>query len=435
MLAVDKNKKETARKAAGRKVFRIVRICFAVVFCLAGIAAICFIAAGDKYTGPVFKDITIEAGESFKLEDFIVYTPSEARFITDVSGIDTKIPAVYGLKVGYDKFFEHTVRLTIVDTTAPTGKAEPQYFFTVDRFPDVRDCVKDLYDLNGIKSVEFKSVPDVSEGGEFNVPVIVTDAYDNTTVIDVPMHVTKDVTPPEIKGLQNNRMIRSGDKVDFKEGIEVTDDFDKNPSLSIDASKFNSNKPGKYTVTYKAMDRSGNVTEKKVKLEVWQSSAGDLKKKSKQVYKYADKILKGIKGKNDVDRAKKIYKWVCKHIVYLTRAGHPTFEKAALSGFKNRKGNCWVMCSVYKVLLDRANIPNLIVTRANCKVSTSNHYWNLIYVDKGWYHCDCTPLYPFFMKIDSQLDQLHTFNHKLYPKRATKKAKSTKGYYAKKTDH
>jgi hypothetical protein len=35
------------------------------------------------------------------------------------------------------------------------------------------------------------------------------------------------------------------------------------------------------------------------------------------------------------------------------------------------------------------------------------------------------------MKIDSQLDQFHTFESKLYPKRATKKAKSTKGYYAK----
>ena len=220
---------------------------------------------------------------------------------------------------------------------------------------------------------------------------------------------------------------------DTKKTRKTEDDNDPEPVLNVDASKFNVNKPGKYTVTYKATDRFGNSTEQKIKLEVWQSSAGDLK--TKEVYRLADQILKGIKGKNKTDRAKKIYKWVCHNIAYLSKAGHPSFQKAALAGFKQRKGNCWVMCSCYKVLLDRANIPNLIVTRANCKVTRSNHYWNLIYVNKGWYHVDCTPLYPFFMKIDSQLDQLHTFNHKLYPKRATKKAKSTKGYYAKKTNH
>lgn len=421
-------------KTGSRKALRIVRIVIAILFCLVAIAAAAFATVKDFYMKPVVKDVTIEAGETFALEDFFETVPQEARFVTDVSGIDTKIPAVYGLKVSFDKYFQQEVRLTIQDTTAPTGKAVKQEFFTVDPFPEVEKCVSDLYDLNGIADVKFKDgIPDISAGGDYKVPVVVTDPYNNSTVIEVPMHVTKDSTPPVIEGLKTNRMIRSGDEVDFREGVTVTDDYDPAPVLNIDASKFNSNKPGKYKVYYKATDRSGNVSEATISLEVWQSSASDLK--SKEAYKYADKILKGIKGKNDVDRAKKIYKWVCRNIVYLSRAGHPTFEKAALTGFKSRKGNCWVMCSCYKVLLDRANIPNLIVTRANCKVSSSNHYWNLIYVNKGWYHVDCTPLYPFFMKIDSQLDQLHTFDHKLYPKRSTKKVKNTKGYYAKRTDH
>ena len=421
-------------KTGSHKALRIVRIVIAILFCLVAIAAAAFATVKDFYMKPVVKDVTIEAGETFALEDFFETVPQEARFVTDVSGIDTKIPAVYGLKVSFDKYFQQEVRLTIQDTTAPTGKAVKQEFFTVDPFPEVEKCVSDLYDLNGIADVKFKDgIPDISAGGDYKVPVVVTDPYNNSTVIEVPMHVTKDSTPPVIEGLKTNRMIRSGDEVDFREGVTVTDDYDPAPVLNIDASKFNSNKPGKYKVYYKATDRSGNVSEATISLEVWQSSASDLK--SKEAYKYADKILKGIKGKNDVDRAKKIYKWVCRNIVYLSRAGHPTFEKAALTGFKSRKGNCWVMCSCYKVLLDRANIPNLIVTRANCKVSSSNHYWNLIYVNKGWYHVDCTPLYPFFMKIDSQLDQLHTFDHKLYPKRSTKKVKNTKGYYAKRTDH
>jgi len=422
----DKKEKTTSKKA-----FRIVRISLAVLFCLAAIGAASVAAVRDYYAKPLITDVTIEAGSSFSIDDFFQTTPKEARFITDVSGIDTKIPAVYGLKIGFDKYFTQEVRLTIQDTTAPTGKAVKQEFFTIDPFPEVEKCVTDLYDLNGIAEVKFKDgVPDVRKGGDFTVPVVVTDPYQNSTVIDVPMHVTKDSTPPVITGLKDNQMVRSGDDIDFREGITVTDDYDKDPVLTVDASKFDVNKPGKYVVYYKATDRSGNVTEATINLEVWQSSVSDLK--SKEAYNLADAILKDIKkGKTDAEYAKNIYKWVCHNIVYLGRAGHPTFEKAALSGFKTRKGNCWVMCCCYKVLLDRANIPNLIVTRANSKVTRSNHYWNLIYVDKGWYHCDCTPLYPFFMKIDSQLDQFHTFESKLYPKRATKKAKSTKGYYAK----
>ena len=427
-------KKAARRKPGKRSVFRIVRICLAVQFCLAAIAAASIAAVRDFYTKPVITDVTIEAGSTFSIDDFFQTKPEDARFITDVSGIDTKIPAVYGLKVGFDKYFDQEVRLTIQDTTAPTGKAVKQEFFTIDPFPAVEKCVTDLYDLNGIAEVKFRDgIPDVSAGGDFTVPVVVTDPYQNSTVIEVPMHVTKDSTPPEITGLKDNQMVRSGDEIDFRDGVTVTDDYDSEPVLTIDASKFNYNKPGKYTVYYKATDRSGNVTEKQITLEVWQSSASDLK--TKEAYKYADQILKKIKkGKNDAEYAKNIYKWVCRNIVYLGRAGHPTFEKAALAGFKDRKGNCWVMCCCYKVLLDRANIPNLIVTRANSKVTRSNHYWNLIFVDKGWYHCDCTPLYPFFMKIDSQLDDFHTFESKLYPKRATKKAKSTKGYYAKRAN-
>ena len=424
-------KKTQRGKKKAIKGLRIVRICIAVLFCVVAIAAAALAAAGDFYTKPLITDVTIEAGSSFSIDDFFEKTPEDARFITDVSGIDTKIPAVYGLKVGFDKYFNQEVRLTIQDTTAPTGKAVKQEFFTVDPFPAVEKCVSDLYDLNGIAEIKFRDgIPDISAGGDFVVPVVVTDPYQNSTTIDVPMHVTKDSTPPVITGLKDNQMVRSGDEIDFRAGITVTDDYDPEPVLTIDASKFNYNKPGKYTVYYKATDRSGNVTEAKITLEVWQSSASDLK--TKEAYKYADQILKKIKkGKNNAEYAKNIYKWVCRNLVYLGRAGHPTFEKAALAGFKDRKGNCWVMCCCYKVLLDRANIPNLIVSRANSKVTRSNHYWNLIYVDKGWYHCDCTPLYPFFMKIDSQLDDFHTFESKLYPKRATKKAKSTKGYYAK----
>ena len=144
---------DTKKKTSSKKVFRIVRICLAVLFCLAAIAAAAFASVRDYYTKPLLTDVTIEAGNSFTLDDFFETTPKEARFITDVSGIDTSIPAVYGLKIGFDKYFSQEVRLTIQDTTAPTGKAVKQEFFTVDPFPEAEKCVSDLYDLSDIASV------------------------------------------------------------------------------------------------------------------------------------------------------------------------------------------------------------------------------------------------------------------------------------------
>ena len=139
-----------SEKTSSKKAFRIVRICITVLFCLAAIGFASFAAVKDYYCKPLLTDVTIEAGSSFTLDDFFRTKPQNARFITDVSGIDTKIPAVYGLKIGFDKYFSQEVRLTIQDTTAPTGKAVKQEFFTVDQFPEAEDCVSDLYDLNGI---------------------------------------------------------------------------------------------------------------------------------------------------------------------------------------------------------------------------------------------------------------------------------------------
>ena len=41
--------------------------------------------------------VTIEAGSRINIEDFFVECPKDARFVTDVSGIDTDIPAIYKL--------------------------------------------------------------------------------------------------------------------------------------------------------------------------------------------------------------------------------------------------------------------------------------------------------------------------------------------------
>ena len=137
------------KKKRGAAIAAVI-ICAALV--LAG-GAFAFLYSGK---GTIKKDVVIEAGSEVKIEDFFTTCPADAKFLTDVSTIDTKIPAVYLLKVSYGEFFSDDVTLRIEDHTAPTGVAIPQTQFTQAKWPEATDCVGELYDLSGIASVKYK---------------------------------------------------------------------------------------------------------------------------------------------------------------------------------------------------------------------------------------------------------------------------------------
>ena len=63
----------------------------------------------------------------------------------------------------------------------------------------------------------------------------------------------------------------------------------------------------------------------------------------------------------------------------------------------------------------------MIVTRYPV---TTRHYWNLVYMNGGWYHCDATPFVGhrgiYFKLTDAKLDKHHKFKKNKYPARATK---------------
>ena len=96
------------------------------------------------------KEVTIEAGSKIRIEDFFNNCPDDARFVTDVSSIDTNIPAVYQLRIFYDEAFEKDVILRIEDHTGPKGVALPKSLYSSWKMPDAADCVGYLYDLSGI---------------------------------------------------------------------------------------------------------------------------------------------------------------------------------------------------------------------------------------------------------------------------------------------
>ena len=413
----------------------------AVLYCAAiVVATVCFTIRDANRN--LKNDIVIEAGSEIRIEDFFERCPEDAKFLTDVSGIDTNEPAVYQLKVFYDEVFEKDVILRIEDHTAPRAIALPKLLYTTWKAPDATDCVGYLYDLSGIGKIEYKQEPVFREGGIYNVDVLVTDVYGNTATIDVPFTVIDDHTGPVIRGVKNLEVEANQGEPDFFDGVTVSDDYDDEPMIRIDDSEVDYSTPGVYKLRYEAIDKANNVSSRYVEITVKPStkaasantsndgydvsgsdtgSGGSVGNVSKNDAKrLASKIMSGLWGKNDVETARNIFNWVHSHISYV-HCGSLSYAQAAYRGFSRRSGDCYVFYSCCKMLLDQAGIPNMMVKRY--PVYGSNHYWNLVKLNGQWYHCDATRFRHrgsiYFMCTDAQInDKYHQFNGKLYPARA-----------------
>ena len=413
----------------------------AVLYCAAIIAVSVIFTIRDANRN-LKRDVVVEAGSHIKIEDFFEKCPDDARFVTDVSNINTDEPAVYKLKVFYDEAFEKEVVLRIEDHTAPRGVALPQSLYTTWKAPVAADCVGYLYDLSGISMIEYKEEPLFKEGGDYNVPVLVTDVYGNTASIDVPFTVIDDRTGPVLTGVHALET-EANSEPDFFEGVTVTDDYDEDPVIRIDDSKVDYEKPGTYEVKYIAIDKANNFTTWTVEIKVKESTApapagsdseydvsgsgsggsgggGGGNGRLSDAKRLASRVLSGLWGKDNVATARNIFNWVHNH-VYYSHCGSLSYAQAAYRGFSKRSGDCYVYYSCSKMLLDLAGIPNMMVKRY--PVSGSNHYWNLVKLNGQWYHCDSTRFKHrssiYFMCTDEQInDKYHRFNGRLYPARA-----------------
>lgn len=247
---------------------------------------------------------------------------------------------------------------------------------------------------------------------------------------------TVDTTGPVIIGAKD-LVVFAGDPISYKKGIEVKDDTDPKPSLKVDNSAVNPVKPGVYPVVYVATDKSGNETRVTVKLTVCEKPKPWTEESIKEL---AQEIvaLKTTPSMNDLEKAKALFDYTHRVATYSAVSGDTSSIYAgAYEALVLKQTDCFGFAAAYQVLLDAAGIENVMVQRVG---GTSHHYWNLVHIPQGWYHCDTSPrslklMYKCFMQTDAQLadytekytkmfpgkPNYYTFDSTLYPKRATKK--------------
>ena len=402
----------------------LITLLFVLLFAIAAFTAMHIYHHDTQY---IVREHTIEAGSTASVDMYITGEPVFPEYVScnlDFSTVNYVLPQTIRFTVRmYGTNFPCV--LYIVDTTAPTAEGIPQTLFSVDEIPPVEECVKNVTDLNDV-SVEWVYLPDISSGGNFNAKAAVTDSSGNVTIVRVPLTVTRDKLAPVIEGMEDIEAF-IGDPISYRENVTVTDDIDPNPQLEIDLSEVVPDEEGTYTVTYRATDFTGNVSEETIELTLVEKP--DTYVEPEVVYEEAQDILDSITwdSMTDMERALAITYWVRYNIYYVSNCDDSSWTRAAYDGFTKRNGNCYTFAMCAKALFDVAGIENLIIVRD--PYINNPHYWNYIKIDGEWYHCDSTPRMGydsyFFMYTTDELQNFwhngwngYSFDEDLYPESA-----------------
>ncbi len=358
--------------------------------CVVAVAASCACAYGhvNMRRECILNEVTIETGSAIDLNAFLTEPLEDCGFYTDVSAIDTSVPGSYGVVIKFSDFgkeFHQEAVLNVVDTTAPVGVAVPQMIYC-GQLPDASCVVTDISDLAPV-TVSYASEPDVSNGGEFLFDVVLTDAYGNEGVVQVPFTVIDDHTAPLIYGAHDIEAF-IGHSISYLDGITVTDNYDEEPELNVDTSQIDVSTPGEYPVTYTVSDENGNedsVTitltlrvepERYYEVDVLYDLCRELNEQY-QIY---------TEDMTDIEKAFRIFHWAHNNVYYAGVADKTDWTCAAYDGLTTLRGDCYTYYAVCRAFLDMEGIPNILMTRY--PVTWSPHYWNLVYLDGAWYHCD-----------------------------------------------
>lgn len=261
-------------------------------------------------------------------------------------------------------------------------------------------------------------------GAVYEVLVLFGDCEVETVVSIV------DTTGPEILGAEDLEII-AGETVSYKKNIVVTDNASGEVTLTVERNAVDTDTPGEYPVIYTATDAAGNRTSVQVTLTVKEEAAAA---KEKLVEELADQLLAelGTAQMSKWDACYTVWNWCRTKIKYVYSAGdRSSIFAGAYEGLHDRSGDCFAYYATFTLLLQKLEIETMAVERVG---GTSHHWWNLVNLGDGWYHCDASPRrkgdkFRCFMQTDAQVQaytesypehpNYYVFDESLYPERET----------------
>ncbi|MDO5546479.1 MAG: DUF5011 domain-containing protein [Eubacteriales bacterium] len=211
------------------------------------------------FTDWLRKSCTLELGQQLTAEMLLV-NPDKDAGLLDQEALK-EISASLG---------EHTLTvttgsssaqcvITVRDTTAPALVLKNVQCLP-GQSPEVGDFIVSVFDRSGEPVTSFgKELPDPYAEGAHIIAIEATDSSGNVTRKEATLWISGDMNPPVIQGADKDMTVEKGASPDFLTGVSATDDVDGSCDVTVDTSRLNLAKEGTYTITYSAMDNSGNV--------------------------------------------------------------------------------------------------------------------------------------------------------------------------------
>ncbi|MCL1865846.1 MAG: hypothetical protein FWF82_00375 [Oscillospiraceae bacterium] len=336
------------------------------------------------YITPEIVCVKEDGARTFTLEDFIEYEDfSKCRFVRLPREDFYLTTGEYEVVISVNGF-ECTSKITVVKTTPPAALPKNALIFLGERAESGDLFVLDENNIEPVTS-EFAQEPNWEVTGNQNVTVTVTDVFGNAKSVTSVLSIVVDTVAPVITAKDFDATI--GIPILYRTAVEVTDNYDPDPKLSIDSSKVDINKEGVYPVTYTATDRSGNASEVTVNVTVHLITQEILNE-------IADDRLNslGVFDTDDpIERVKLIHAYVLKNVKYeaVPNSSYSNNELVVLyNSLSSMKGNCISHQRISEILLTRAGIENQRVINVQEK-----HKWNIIKIDGLWFYFDATAGY------------------------------------------
>ena len=431
-----KRRQAARRKAAARRrQQQLMLLCALLAIVLVALIGILIIFINRS---PIVKQLDHEAGLALNAEAFLREEGKSAEFVTDISAIDLNIPGSHNVQLLVDGKVYDAV-LNVQDTTAPT--AEPVATTISGKVPEAILLLTNIKDASSDITASYQAPIDTTTGGEKTAFVLLSDAYGNSTVISVPVTVVLDETAPSISlAPYKEHWVYLGDSIAYKSYVTYFDDKTSTNKLvlTVNRDSVNTEKAGTYPVIYTVKDEAGNEASVTLQLTIKEKPTGYVE--PDVAYGKAQQILAQIttEGMSKAEIAAAIYNYVRHSIGYDDYEDEDRgWAAAAMYGFNEHLGDCFVYYATAKALFDVAGIPNVDVVKVKtAQTSTSSHYWSLIDVGNGWYHVDCTPragVYDesFFLYTDEEMlafsranKNCFNFDLNAYPARQTASVQS-----------
>jgi hypothetical protein len=358
------------------------------------------ILANTVFAVKLEKVVIVEAGsDTPRVSKFFLEKQPSATFKTDMSTIPMNKPGIYDIKLKV-KNKEYLSKLQIKDTVPPKAEVE-NYEVWPEEVKKPEEFVKNIVDATNVK-VSFQRQPDFSKEGMQEVSLVLKDSSGNKTIKKASLTIKADTEIPIITGVKDQSVF-VGDSISYKKGITVTDNRDKQVELKIDSSAVNLKKAGDYQVTYSATDIGGNKASTIATIHVKEKPFNFVS--TQDVNQLADQVLASIikDGMSEIQKAWAIFQYVRTHIAYTGHSDKSDWMQGAMRGLKQGNGDCFNYYATSRLLLTRAGIENQTVTRVGGR---TQHFWNLVKVNGGWYHFDTTPYvkpYIGFLRTDAEI--------------------------------